>query len=166
MKNSFLIFLFPLLIFCQQETIIISEDFNGFPNNDIEITFEQGSWPGDSWELEDYPYQWRIQNSENLWGSTDDYTSADGTAFFIGGNNNNGSSSAFNPSSPITMFTVPVINTLLYDSVLIYFDGFCYVSNMWNNTDIDSYAKIEVSQDEEVWYEAFLQADNNGDPIT
>ena len=165
MKKLLLLFIIPFLSFGQETTLLIEEDFNGFPNNDIEITFEQGSWPGDFWELEDYPYQWRIQNSENLWGSTDNYTSADGTAFFIGGNNNNGASSAFNPS-PITMFTVPVINTLLYDSVLIHFDGFCYVSNMSVNTDIDSYAKIEVSQNEEVWYEVFLQADNNGEPIT
>ena len=159
MKKILLLLIIPFLSFGQQETYLIDENFNGFPPDDFSITTDYGDWPG-TYSLEEYPYEWRIETSQAV-ANQPDYIS-DETPFYIGGNTVLGNIEVYYNPDPITIFTLPAINTTLYNQVVISFDSF---AELWSLASpalyIEAYNKIEVSNNQQDWYEVFFQADNN-----
>ena len=147
MKKTLFLLIIPFLFFGQEITFLVDEDFNGFMPTNFNIDTDYGSWPGDGWNLDDWPYEWRIETSMNLFQS-DNYTN--GTPFIMGGNPDG--AVTFSPNPPITMFTLPTINTTEYDSVKLSFESCSQLAQMFTSGSVVSYNAIEISNNNEDWY--------------
>ena len=127
--------------FGQQVDELVDESFNGFPPDNFIITTDYGSWPGNNWELDDWPFEWRLESTEiSQWGN------ADGSNFLIGGNVDG--AVTYTPDHPVTIFEISEINTTLFDSVLISFDSF---TKLFASNSI-SFNRIEISNNQIDWY--------------
>jgi len=159
MKRLLILLLFPLML-VSQETYLVNENFNGFTPGNFIIETEYGDWPG-TYSLEDYPFEWRIETQQNIF-YVDSLVNFDGSAYFLGGHSVLGNAGIYYDPDPTAYFTLPTINTTIFEQVTISFESLTQLSGL-GGLEVEAYIEVEISNNQQDWYSVYYESDDDGD---